>query len=285
MNSKIEITAGTFGKKAIIKAEWEASLLQTLIANKVAELELNDGKGWRGSDLTFLESLPWLQSLTIIDLNIQSTGSVHSLNELKSLEIITYSKTPIEFLSFPKLEQCSFEWINGSDSLFEITSLRKLFINNYKGKDSRVFSSLVNLEELEILNSPISELEGISFLKELRSLRLANLKNIKSIQELEYLPQLEEFSVQRCKGISKVSGIFELRSLKRLLLLDLGDIESIVGIEKLCGLEDFMFYGSTNIRDGNLSSLSALSGLKRISFQNRRHYTHKREDFGIKYTQ
>jgi len=280
MSGNIEFSNGTYGLKAVVKTTWEDSFLKLLIDKEVVELELNDGKGWRGDNIDFIESLPNLEALTIIDFNIKSIDSVRYLSELKYLELITYCKKSIDFHSFPKLVECSFEWIKGSSSLFEMPNIRKLFINNYKEKGSGVFSRLVNLEELAILNSPIEDLQGISTLRNLRSLRLANLRKITSLLGLENLQQLEELEIQRCKGISTVFEVFSLGSLRRLLLLDLGNIASIKGIEALSSLEDFLFYESTNVIDGDISPVLTLKSLKKISFQNRRHYTHKREDFG-----
>lgn len=284
MKSNIEFEKGLYGTKAVIKMEWQESFLELLLNKEVVELELNDGKGWRGGNVEFLESLPNLEALTIIDFSIKSIESVHYLSELKQLEVVTYCKKPIDFHSFPKLVECSFEWIKGSGSLFEMQNIQKLFINNYREKSSGVFSRLVNLEELDILNSSIEDLQGISTLKNLKTLRLANLKKITSLQGLENLQKLEELEIQRCKGITTVFEVFNLGALRRLLLLDLGNIASIKGIESLSDLETFLFYESTNINDGDLSPILALKKLAKISFQNRRHYTHKREDFGTLFT-
>jgi hypothetical protein len=62
-------------------------------------------------------------------------------------------------------------------------------------------------------------------------------------------------------------------------LLNIGNIETIKGIENLKDLNDFIFYESTNILDGDLYPITKLENLKKIAFQNRRHYSHKREDF------
>lgn len=283
MSDNIVFEKGLYGTKAIIKSAWQDSFLRNLLDKEINELELNDGKGWRGENVIFLQSLPNLKSLTIIDLNIKSIDSIHYLNELRKIEISTYCKTPVNFNSFPKLTECGFEWIKGSDSLFESSSIQKLFINSYDKKSSAEFSRLLNLEELSILNSPIENLQGLSLLKKLKTLRLANLKKVTSLHGLEDLQYLEELEVQRCKGIGAISEILKLNKLTRLLLIDIGDIASIKGIENLTELKDFLFYESTNIIDGDLSPILKLNNLSKISFQNRKHYTHKREDFGKLY--
>jgi hypothetical protein len=283
MINNIEFEKGLLGTKAIIKGLWHDSYIKLFSEREVKELELNDGKGWRGENIDFLTFLPYLKSLILIDFGVKSIEAIHTLKGLLKLEILTYSKTPINFNAFPNLLQCGFEWIKGSDSLFEISSLQKLFINSYDKKDSAVFSNLFNLKELSILNSKIENLQGLTSLKNLRILRLGNLKKVTSLQGLQNLVELEELEIQRCKGISNISELLKLNKLKHLLLSDLGDITSIKGIECLTELKDFLFYESTNITDGDLSPITKLKSLNKISYQNRKHYSHRREDFGKLY--
>jgi hypothetical protein len=140
--SNIEFEKGEYGIKATIKTVWQDSFLKLLIENEVKELELNDGKGWRGNDVNFLQWLPNLKALTIIDFDIKSIEAVHYLSELQKMDISTYCKTPINFDSFQKLTECGFEWIKGSDSLFERSSIKRLFINSYDQK-SKIANSEV----------------------------------------------------------------------------------------------------------------------------------------------
>lgn len=160
-----------------------------------------------------------------------------------------------------------------------MSNLKKLYINRYNKNDIDDFSKLVNLESLSILNSQIENLLGISSLRKLQNLRLGNLKKITTLQGLENLKDLETLEIQKCKGILDVSVIFNLTKLKQLFLIDMGNISSINGIENLTSLNEFLFYESTNISDGDLIPLKNLPSLRKISFQNRKHYTLKREDF------
>lgn len=283
MNNIIEFEKGLWGTKAIIKGLWEDSYLSLIIEKDVKELELNDGKGWRGRNIDFLKFLPNLKSLIIIDFSIKSIEAIHSLGKLVKLQLSTYSKSPINFKAFPNLIECGFEWIKGSDSLFECDKLVALGLNRYDKKSSEPFSYLMNLEKLTLLNSSIENLEGLSKLKRLNYLSIANLKKVTSLQGLQNLHELEELEIQRCKGISSISEVMKLTRIKRLLLIDLGEITSIRGIENLTDLKDFLFYESTNIIDGDLLPITKLKSLNKISYQNRKHYSHKREDFGNLY--
>ncbi|MDB5089168.1 MAG: hypothetical protein JWR09_3162 [Mucilaginibacter sp.] len=279
MNNNIEFENGDYGTKAIIKTEWQDSFLRLLLDKEVKELELNDGKGWYGDNVDFLQYLPGLKSLIIIDLRIKSIEAIHYLNGLLKIQISTYCKTHVNFNAFPNLVDCGFEWRKGSDSLFECKTLRRLGINRYNKNNSAVFSSLINLEKLTILNSNLENLEGVFLLKELKYLSIANLKKITSLKGIETLQCLEDLEIQSCKGIHNISEVFKLHKLERFLLLDSENIESIKGIENLTELTAFLFYESTNIIDGDLSPLFKLKKLSKISFQNRKHYTNKREEF------
>ena len=284
MNKNIDFEKGVYGCRAVIKSAWHNDYLKILLDKDIAELELNQGKGWGGEDLKFLQFLPRLQSFSIFDFSIKSIDDIHCLHNLRKTEISTYCKTPIDFKSFPNLLECGFEWRKGSDSLFDCKSLSKLFINNYDKKTSDVFSQLIKLEKLSILNAPIENLRGLKSLKMLKFLRIGNLKKLNSFQGIEELEELEELEVQKCKAINSISELSELKKLKRLLLLDMGDIESLKVLGDLDNLEVVLFYGSTNIIDGDISPLTRLKNLSKVSFQNRKHYTHRREDFGTSYS-
>lgn len=286
MNMNIEFELGDYGTRAIIKSAWHEHFTALLFDNNVSELELNHAKGWYGNNVDFLQHLPYLKSFIIVDFNIalESIKGVHFLHKLQSLNITTYCKTPINFNFFPKLENCSFQWRGGSESLFECKSLNRLFLNNYNKSNSNVFSNLINLEQLTILNSPIEDLFGVASLQRLKYLSIGNLKKLKSLHGIGELQQLEELVIDTCKEINNIAEIFKIKLLKKIMLLNLGNIESIKGIENLTQLETFLFYESTNIVDGDLSPLLKLNRLSKISFQNRKHYSQRREDFGNLYS-
>lgn len=283
MNNKILIEEGSYGKKASINTAWHNDFIKILNDSEIKELELNDGKGWSCNSLDFINNLPDLKALTIIDLKIENIEPIHFLKGLLKLEIITYCKTPLNFKSFPNLIECSLEWRRGSETLFELANLKTLFINNYDKKESNAFSSFSKLEDLSILNSKTVNLEGVSQLGELKKLRIANLKYLNDLKGLEYLKQLEVLEIQKCKSVNDVSPIFLINRLNHLSLIDLGVIRSLKGIDNLTDLSTLLFYESTNVEDGDLTPLFKLKKLKKISFQNRKHYSHKREEFGNLY--
>jgi hypothetical protein len=252
-----------------------------LAERDVVELELNQGKGWRGDDLWFLSKFPHLKAFEILDLCIKNVEPIHFLHDLRRLNVTTYCSTEIRFLAFPRLEDCTLEWRRKANSLFDCCTLKKLFVNRYKGKDVSAFGKLTNLQSLAILNAPVRNLQGLASLKQLRSLRLAGLRRLTSLEGIEGLTDLEELEVHTCRAIRSIEQIGSLSRLRKLLLNNDGDIESLMPLEKLKGLEWVLSYDSTNIVDGDLSPLLRLPNLSRVSFANRRHYSHRREEFRI----
>jgi len=181
------------------------------------------------------------------------------------------------------LERCILEWRPKATSLFDCTTLKDVFVNRYKGKDLSGFGKLTKLESLAILNSPVRDLRGLITLKRLRRLRLNNLTKLASLVGLEELTNLEELDLRGERAIRSIEELGSLSRLRRLYLDDNGDIESLGPLDKLSALEVVTFSGSTKIIDGDLSPLVRLKSLTGITFQNRRHYSHRREEFGDAY--
>jgi len=279
----IMLEDGKHGLRAVVAGAWSEETTSFLLDKHIAELELNDGKGWRGNDLKFLADLPQLRALRILDFKIQSVEPIHFLHDLRALEVMTYCRSEIRFSAFPRLEDCGLEWRPRAMSLFGCTTLKALFVNNFDGKNTDPFVQLTNLETLALLNAPIEDLRGLATLGKLRSLRLANLKRLRSLAGIERLAGLEELEIHTCRRIRSIDEIGSLRQLRKLHLNNDGDIESLKPLAKLTGLESVLFYESTNVVDGDLSPLLGQKSLSRVSFQNRNHYSHRREEFGPAY--
>lgn len=284
MRNDVTLENGIYGCRAVLHGRWTTSLAGYLNSNGVVELVLNQAKGWKGNDLSFLSELSNLKLFEIFDFNIKDIAPIHLLHGLRRLRVTTYCSTEIRFAAFPNLQSCGLEWRPKATSLFDCATLKELFVNHYNGKRVTPFARLVDLESLAILNAPVETLQGLSPLKGLRSLRLANLKRLTSLAGIEVLASLEELEVHTCRAIGSIEEVGSLTRLKKFHLNNDGDIESLKPLEKLNGLESVLFYESTNVLDGDLSPLLRQKNLSRVSFQNRRHYSHRREEFGVAYT-
>lgn len=276
----LKLENGTYGVRAVATTAWTEQMTRCMLDNDVVELELNHGKGWCGDSVAFLAKLPRLRAITIIDLRIASVEPIHLLHDLRSLKVITYCKSEIRFSVFRHLEGCALEWRPRAASLFDCTTIKSLFLNRYDGKSSCPFGRLTDLESLAILNAPIGEIQGLSTLARLRSLRLGNLRRLTSLAGIESLTELEEVNINTCRKIRSIDHLGQLSKLRKLFLSNLGDIESLKPLQNLSNLEAMSFPESTNILDGDLSPLLTNKRLSGVSFQNRRHYSHRREEFG-----
>ncbi len=274
------IENGKYGPRAILRASYSERVLKYLKERDVRELELNSGKGWSGSSLEFLSELPNLRVLEVHDFALQSDRAIHALHKLRELHLFTYCSSELRFENFPFLEECSLEWRPNATSLFGCHGLKAFFVNSYKGrKDLDDFAALQNLERLGILNAPVLGITGIETLKKLQYLRMGNLKRLRRLRGLQELVHLEELNMNACMTGGAIEEVAALHKLRRLIMIDCDKIASLKPLLALPYLEEVIFPGSTNIVDGNLSVLTDLPCLRKVAFKNRRHYSHRREEF------
>lgn len=273
---------GIYGSRITMTGPWSPGVADYMQREGVRELYLNHARGWSGTTLDFLEAVPELIAFSILDFTIKDVTPIHRLRMLRALEVSTYCNTAIDFRRFSQLESCIFYWRGGSESLFDRTTVRRLFLHRYGGSSSEPFARLVGLQELSIANSDLREVVHVTALKNLKLLGLYNLKRLTSLRGLEQLGQLEALEVNGCKAIERIDELAALAHLRRLQLNDDGAIASLSPLRAAIHLEEVLFYESTNITDGDLRPLTALPRLQHISFQNRRHYSHKRENFPLR---
>lgn len=279
-NKGFLLERGPYGLRAVIETSWGEGIEQSLLKTPIAELELNLGKGWRGQDISFLRNFPELLAFRIIDQTIKSVWPIHALHNLRALGVLTYCRTEIRFNEFPLLIECELEWRPKAGSLFDCVGLRKLFVNRFGGSSADQFGRLTNLESLAILGSPIKSLEGLGNLTKMRSLRIGALRVLGTLKGIQDLTQLYRLEINMCRKIRSIEEISQLVNLRELYLDNLGDIKSLSPLGSLNQLKRLTFVESTNIVDGDLSVLQRLPNLELVAFQNRKHYSHRREQFG-----
>ena len=280
METGIEIQNGKYGRRLVVTSSWHHEFIELTKKKEIKELYLYTELGPE-ANLSFLTNMPPLEAFAIIDFTINDISHIHELYFLRSLGVTTYCKTAIDFTQFPLLEDCSLEWRAKAKSLFCCKTLKRIFLNRYSGKETSKFSELTELESLYIANAPIQDLNGLTALKKLTFLGLYNLRKLESLAGIEGLRNLQALEVNGCRSLTSIEAVKNLRHLRKLELCNDGDIPSLKPLAHLTKLNSFFFYESTNILDGDLSPLTKLPHLSKISFQNRRHYSHKREDFQI----
>jgi len=261
----------------VVTSKWSEEIKEYIKDNKIKGLYLNDARGWEGDNIEFLKELPELEYFKIIDYSIEDVSPVHYLKNIRILKIYTYCNTELNFLEFPYLEDCGFEWRTRAKTIFKCKGLKKLFINCYKGKDSKVFSNLKNLEELKLYTCPLPDIEGFGELRKLRHLDIAYFRKLTSLKGIEKLTEMKILELNTCRKIRRIDEIRYLKKLEELSLINMGEIESLKPIEGLENLRAVIFYDDTNIVDGDLTPLTRLKKLESVAFMDRKHYKPRRE--------
>jgi Leucine-rich repeat (LRR) protein len=279
MTETYTIEQGNKGSVLVARSAWNDKMTEAISRRGIHELEINYAKGFVGKDLSFLKELSGIEALTLIHRTIDDISPIHHLHDLRVLVVHTYCKTEIDFNQFPALEQCTLEWRAKASSIFSRTTLKKLFINSYSGKDTEKFARLLNLESLSLANGGVRSLEGLASLKHLTFLGLYNLRKLESLDGIESLDSIEHLEINGCKNVRSIESIAALKNLKKIHLCDDGHIESLRPLIRLNNLEEVLFYDSTNILDGDLSLLTELPRLKNVAFADRPHYTSNIKEF------
>jgi len=272
------IENGKYGKKLILCSTLTEETLQYCADNNIQELELNWAKGFKAKNLSLIKNLTELQALDICDYTIKDIIAIHCLKNLKELHISTYCKTQIDLSSFKQLETLSLFWRKDVSGFENLKNLKKLFLYKYNPacKDLSELSAIESLEHLSLKSPAIEAIGSIRKLHNLKFIGIyggTKLQNIDGLAELENLKTLE---IDTCKKIDDINVVAQIPSLEILSVSNCGSIESLKLISKLVNLTELRFIESTNIKDGDIKIVSGLPRLKKIIFQNRKHYNFKR---------
>ena len=154
VTAKFEVEKSNSEVKAVIFEPLMPPDIDVLRQLNVRLIEINDGKGWRGGKLDFIEALDFISSVSILSFSPNDSGieSIHALKQLRELQINTYCKTKIDFSAFPLLERCDFLWREGSDSLFECEHLESLVLIKFR-RPNLPAEQLRKLQRLQLLDS------------------------------------------------------------------------------------------------------------------------------------
>jgi hypothetical protein len=257
-----------------INGVWDRKIAALMKRRKFEGLYFNYTRGWQGNDFQFLEELDGLRLLNIISIPVDTLSVIDQLTELESLGISCHWKKSINLSKLENLKSCYISWDKGAESVLQCDALQYLYIDMFKLKDYSAFLGLRNIRTLTIANSSFADLAVLANMKNIKKLELTNCKKLESLKGLEQLQSLEWLSIDGCGKINAIGEIAELPNLRILQFRDTKELASIKPISKLRQLQVLSFYGSTNIVDGDLSSMEALDQLSLVGYHNRRHYSH-----------
>lgn len=263
----------------VVSGPWDNQWAEFVRKEGIEALYLNYTKGWKGENLDFLAECPHLTKLKVLDWGISDVRGISALSKLEYLSLHCKPGKAPDFSALSRLKSCTLSWMKGGEPLFECKALEHLGLDGYSGTSLGKIGSLSGLRELGLSNATkLASLDGIGGLARLESLTLTRLGSLVSLGPVAALSALERLTLTQCRKVGDVKALAALPKLKHLVLEEMGELESLTPLEKVPSLESLQFIG-TKVADGKLGGLKCLPNLSDVLFENRRHYSHKCEDF------
>ncbi|ALS79154.1 hypothetical protein AUO94_10975 [Planococcus kocurii] len=227
------------------------------------------------AQIDFLSECPSIESLSLQGPNVKNLNGLYHLKSLKDLSIDdAVSSSTIDFSQLTTLEEIYGTLPPKAAGIGNLINLKKIQIWGYKpkGKDLKEFSDMKALEDLELISSNITSLEGIQGLKKLNSLGLFRMRALTDIEAIQHLSKnLISLEIEAAKNIEDFLPIEKALSLVHLALNNCGAIPSIRFIKHLPHLSSMRFWDST-VKDGDVSPCIEL---EHVYFTNKKHYSHR----------
>ena len=154
------------GKYLIINSLHLSELINYINKNQIKSVYINDFKGYKEKDLSFLAECPLIEKVFVTD-GEYDLSAIKKLSNLKSLIIGCIPKDTIDLLIFSKLEVLSIIYHKNWQNVFSCKSIRKLHLWKYKADNLEEFETLQELSFLELIQSPVTSLKGLFNLRKL----------------------------------------------------------------------------------------------------------------------
>ena len=269
-SSPVEVT--DYGPYRIldIHSDQIAECMKLYAVEKVDGISISPHHGYRLKDLSFLKNYPFVKGLAVGYAHSIDVSAISELQRLKFIGLFG-SKQPIDFSVFRELEEIRVEWHPKMVFPKRSTRMKRLYMSGYKpkSKDFHELPDYPNLQELEIIQSPVHSLAGLERFKKLKRLELSYLTKLESIADLKSA-SLQFLHLDTCKKISDHAHVKNLRNLRILRFGNCGSMPSLDFLKQMPKLEELTFV-DTNVEDGDLS---ACLRLERVGFLNKKHYSH-----------
>ncbi|ALQ70985.1 internalin [Bacillus thuringiensis] len=217
---------------------------------KVKSLIVVEAKSKGIKDVSGLEHMKNLESLTLEEVKLENIQFISNLRQLKSLSI-TYGElkdigplAELEHLEFLTLRNNK---ISDLSPLSQMKKVKMLDLNSNDIKDIKPLFTVKSLRTLTVANNQISNagLEGVHQLKNLKTFEISNngLSNVEHINGMNKLIELglSKNELVDLTPLSKLSGLQKLN-------LEENYISDITPLSQLTGLYDLKL-GSNEIRD------------------------------------
>lgn len=228
------------------------------------------------SDLSFLQEFPRLLYLEVIDQKRVNTRYLDCLENLRGLRLEAPG-AGIEFGCFSELEVFIGDWHSDNHNLHRCRELRRLMIWQFQSRspDLTDLAGIVRLEELKIVQTPITSLAGLETLDDLRYFDIAYAAKLESLDALASGQSgIREISLSNAKKIQSYRPLAAVSHLRRLKISSCAPMPDLKWMDGMNELDLFTFV-ETNVDDGNLTPLLSLPKLRDVGTMDKRHYNYK----------
>ena len=239
--------------------------------------------GYPFDDLSFLPSLRGIiDGFETYPYKRINLSILESLPELKYIGIASLKPSDYpDFSKFTNLKSCELDvWGKNTDSLLHAKDLRLLTFSGYQHANLKALTVFKNLRRLQISNArKITSLDGLEELPKLGELDFYSLSSLTDIKAIGLSKSLRYITFNSCRKMLKLPEFNPENSIEVFTADNTGEIESMLPLLNCRNIRCLSFYESTKALDGKIKVLEDLPNLEFLTFQNRRFYDYKREDF------
>lgn len=262
----------------VLQGPWHDDFLDTIQTFKIVSLRLSQSMGWIPQDLRFVKRMPYLRGIEVYHHDIRDISPLSELIHLEHIGLDCHYCIAPDFTRFAKLTRCFTRWRPLSVSLLSTNTLQELNIVGYPYTDLTELNNLTLLRVLKLSSRTLASLVGIQYLSDLNTLDLFRCVALSSIDSLQSIQQkLRIVSFDSCKKLSQIDALEHLINLKSLSINNCAQIKSLYPLRNSKKIEEICFTDDTFVQDGDLTLLLKLPQLQFVTFKNRRHYTHTRQ--------
>jgi hypothetical protein len=267
-----------YGNALVLRAAWSSRYLALVTKYKIKIVRLNEHLGWRDSELLFLLEIPGIHGVDVLSDRVTDVSSIFRLKKLRTVSLYCKAKVAGDFSELVQLQSVGLGWRSVYESVFDLTTLRRISIIGYPDKDLARWATNGDLERLRLESRELEGLGGIARFPNVRQVHLYRCRRLHSLEEIGSAISIQELRMSRCTSIRDWSPISRLSKLRVLEIEDCQDIDSARPFAECRRLERIQIAGNTTILNGDLSSLASLPNLRTVLLSRRKHYSHSAEE-------
>ncbi|WP_153797451.1 hypothetical protein [Foetidibacter luteolus] len=222
----------------------------------VTNFILNPMFGWKeGGRIDFVERNPWIEGIQIV----ADDCDVSPLNYLRKLKYLSVPgnkyKGELDFKNFADLKHLFVYWNKKNYKGIEnCEQIENLFMWRWPFKDVSMFSSMKNLNNLNLFFSSLEDLNGVEYLSAINKLKIYSAPKLSDISQLEKISsKITKIYFELCWNIKSYRSVEKMINLQSLYIYRCASLDCVKFIENFNQLE--YAYIGVDVLDGDIEIL------------------------------